>query len=51
MKSVSEAETLIFFNVLQHNTMNISIIYRNIIVLFAVAIYNIYNIYLAKDVF
>lgn len=40
-----------FFNILQHNIVNISIIYTNLIALFAAAIYNICNIYLAKDIF
>jgi hypothetical protein len=42
---------LLFFNGFHHNTVNISIIYTHLVVLFAVAIYNIYNIYLAKDSF
>lgn len=47
----SKIEILLFFNGFQHNTVNISIIYTNLIALFAVARYNIYNIYLAKDIF
>ena len=42
---------LLFFNPFHQNAVNISIIYTNLIALFAVAIYNIYNIYLAKDSF
>jgi|BioPla2DNA2_1021312.scaffolds.fasta_scaffold28503_4 hypothetical protein len=51
MESVSKAEFLLFFNEFHHNTVNIPIIYTNLIALFADAIYNIYNIYLAKDSF
>ena len=51
MESVSKAEFLLFFNQFYHNTVNISIFHTNMIVLFAVAIYNICNIYLAKDIF
>lgn len=49
MKFVSEVEILLFFNGIHHNTVNIPIIYTNVIALFAVAIYNIYNIYSEKD--
>ena len=42
---------LLFFNPFHQNTVNISIIYTNLIALFAVAIYNIYNIYSAKERF
>lgn len=45
------ADFLLFFNPFHHNTVNISIIYTNLIALFATAIYNIYNIYLSKDRF
>jgi hypothetical protein len=44
-------EFLLFFNPFHHNTVNISIIYTNLIALFVAAIYNIYNIYSAKDSF
>ena len=50
MESVSDAEFLLFFISFHHNTVNISIIYTNVIALFVVAIYNIYNIYSDKDV-
>ena len=45
------ADFLLFFNLFHHNTVNISIIYTNLIALFAAAIYNIYNIYSAKECF
>lgn len=45
------AEFLLFFNLFHHNTVNISIIYTNLIALFAAAIYNIYNIYSEKERF
>ncbi|MVB10231.1 hypothetical protein CAFE_09090 [Caprobacter fermentans] len=45
------AEIMLFFNPFHHNTVNISIIYTNLIALFAAAIYNIYNIYSAKERF
>ncbi len=51
MKSVSEVEILLFFNEFQHNTVNISMIYTDLIALFVMVIYNIYNIYLVKDIF
>lgn len=51
MKSVYEVEILLFFNRFQHNTVNVSMIYTNLIVLFADTIYNIYNIYWAKNIF
>ncbi len=51
MESVSEVEILLLFNGFQHNTVDISIIYTNLIALSATAIYNIYNIYLEKDIF
>ncbi|MEG1719728.1 MAG: hypothetical protein RR306_05340 [Clostridia bacterium] len=51
MESVSKAEILLFFNGFHHNTVNISIICTNLIALFAAAIYNIYNIYSAKERF
>ncbi|WP_195198694.1 hypothetical protein [Faecalispora jeddahensis] len=51
MKSIFEAEILLFFNIFHHNTVNISIIYTNLIALFAAAIYNIHNIYSEKDIF
>jgi|GEM_PF-1524768 hypothetical protein len=51
MESVSKAKILLFFNRFQHNTVNISIIYTNLIALFATAIYNVYNIYSEKDSF
>jgi len=44
-------EFLLFFNGFHQNAVNISIIYTNLIALFAVAIYNIYNIYSAKERF
>lgn len=49
MNFVLEAEILLFLNRFHHNTVNISIIYTNVIALFAAAIYNIYNIYSEKD--
>ena len=51
MEFVFDTEFLIFFNPFHHNTVNISIIYTNLIALFAAAIYNIYNIYSAKERF
>ena len=45
------SELSLFFNWFHHNTVNISIIYTNLIALFAAAIYNIYNIYLTKERF
>jgi hypothetical protein len=45
------AEFPLFFNWFHHNTVNISIIYTKQIALFAAAIYNIYNIYSAKELF
>ena len=51
MESVSKAEILLYFNGFHHDTVNISIIYMNLIALFVAAIYNIYNIYSAKDRF
>jgi hypothetical protein len=42
---------MLFFNPFHHNTVNISIIYTKLIALFAAAIYNIYNIYSAKERF
>lgn len=51
MESASKAEILLFFNEFQHNAVNISIICMNLIALFAVAIYNIYNSYSIKDSF
>ncbi len=46
MKSVSDAEFLLLFTRFQHNTVYISIICTNLIVLFVTAIYNIYSMYL-----
>ena len=42
---------LLFFNPFHQNAVNISIIYTNLIALFAAAIYNIYNLYFEKDSF
>lgn len=51
MESVFQVEILLFFNRFQHNIVNISIIYTNLIALFVAGIYNIYNIYSVKDIF
>ena len=51
MKFVLKAENLLLFNRFHNNTVDISIIYTNLIALFAAAIYNIYNIYSAKKRF
>lgn len=48
---LSWTDFLLCFNPFHHNTVNISIIYTNLIALFAAAIYNIYNIYSAKERF
>jgi hypothetical protein len=47
MKCVSEVEILLFSNGIQHNIVNISTIFTNLIALSIVAIYNIYNNYSA----
>ena len=51
MEFASKVENLLFFNRFQHNAVNISIIYTNLIALFVAATYNIYNIYSAKERF
>ena len=45
MKSAAKVENLVFSNMVQYSTVNIHTIRTSLIALFAVAIYNIYDLY------